>query len=119
MNDTLEYVKQDPIYRRFHHRLLTFSLLYAFSENYILPFSHDEVVHLKGAMWAKPTGDEWQRAATLRAVYGYMYAHPGKNLMFMGARVRAAPRVEPRSSASTGTCSTCRCTRGCSDSSAI
>jgi 1,4-alpha-glucan branching enzyme len=84
MNDTLEYVKQDPIYRRFHHRLLTFSLLYAFSENYILPFSHDEVVHLKGAMWAKPTGDEWQRAATLRALYGYMYAHPGKNLMFMG-----------------------------------
>jgi 1,4-alpha-glucan branching enzyme len=85
MNDTLEYVKQDPIYRRFHHRLLTFSLLYAFSENYILPFSHDEVVHLKGAMWAKPLiGDEWQRAATLRAVYGYMYAHPGKQLMFMG-----------------------------------
>ena len=84
MNDTLEYVKQDPIHRRFHHRLLTFSLLYAFSENYILPFSHDEVVHLKGAMWAKPTGDEWQRAATLRALYGYMYAHPGKNLMFMG-----------------------------------
>jgi 1,4-alpha-glucan branching enzyme len=84
MNDTLEYVKQDPIYRRFHHRLLTFSLLYAFSENYILPFSHDEVVHLKGSMWAKPTGDEWQRAATLRALYGYMYTHPGKNLMFMG-----------------------------------
>jgi 1,4-alpha-glucan branching enzyme len=85
MNDTLEYVKQDPVYRRFHHRLLTFSLLYAFSENYILPFSHDEVVHLKGSMWAKPTGDEWQRAATLRALYGYMYAHPGKQLMFMGA----------------------------------
>ena len=85
MNDTLEYVKQDPVYRRFHHRLLTFSLLYAFSENYILPFSHDEVVHLKGAMWAKPTGDEWQRAATLRTLYGYMYAHPGKQLMFMGA----------------------------------
>jgi 1,4-alpha-glucan branching enzyme len=85
MNDTLEYVKQDPIYRRFHHRLLTFSLLYAFSENYILPFSHDEVVHLKGSMWAKPTGDEWQRGATLRTLYGYMYAHPGKQLMFMGA----------------------------------
>ena len=85
MNDTLEYVKQDPVYRRFHHRLLTFSLLYAFSENYILPFSHDEVVHLKGSMWAKPTGDEWQRAATLRTLYGYMYAHPGKHLMFMGA----------------------------------
>ena len=87
MNDTLEYIKQDPVYRRYHHRLLTFSLLYAFSENYILPFSHDEVVHLKGAMWAKPPGDEWQRAATLRALYGYMYAHPGKQLLFMGAEI--------------------------------
>jgi 1,4-alpha-glucan branching enzyme len=87
MNDTLEYIKQDPVYRRYHHRLLTFSLLYAFSENYILPFSHDEVVHLKGAMWAKPPGDEWQRAATLRALYGYMYSHPGKQLIFMGAEI--------------------------------
>jgi len=85
MNDTLEYVKQDPIYRRYHQRLLTFSLLYAFSENYILPFSHDEVVHLKGSMWAKAPGDEWQKAATLRSLYGYMYAHPGKQLLFMGA----------------------------------
>jgi 1,4-alpha-glucan branching enzyme len=70
MNDTLAYLKQDPIYRRFHHRLLTFSLMYAFSENYILPFSHDEVVHMKGSMLGKVPGDDWQKAATLRTVYG-------------------------------------------------
>jgi 1,4-alpha-glucan branching enzyme len=84
MNDILEYVRHDPVHRRYHQRHLTFSLLYAFSENFILPFSHDEVVHGKGSMFGKIPGDDWQKAATLRALYGFMYTHPGKKLMFMG-----------------------------------
>jgi 1,4-alpha-glucan branching enzyme len=84
MHDTLEYFQQDPIYRRFHHHELTFSLLYAFSENFILPLSHDEMVHGKGSLYAKMAGDRWQKLANLRALYAYMWAHPGKKLLFMG-----------------------------------
>jgi 1,4-alpha-glucan branching enzyme len=84
MNDILEYIRQDPVHRRYHHRHLTFSLLYAFTENFILPFSHDEVVHGKRSMFGKIPGDDWQKAATLRALLGFLFSHPGKKLMFMG-----------------------------------
>lgn len=85
MNDTLEYVSKDPVYRRHHHGSILFGLHYAFSENFILPLSHDEVVHGKRSILGRMPGDEWQRFANLRAYYAFMFAHPGKKLLFMGS----------------------------------
>jgi len=85
MHDTLKYFSKDSIYRKYYHNQLTFSIWYAFTENFILPLSHDEVVHGKGSLIGKMPGDEWQRHANLRLLYGYMYGHPGKKLLFMGS----------------------------------
>ena len=84
MNDTLSYMQKDPLYRKYHHHQMTFGLHYAWSENYVLPISHDEVVHGKGSMLSKMPGTAWEKFANLRAYYGFMWAHPGKKLLFMG-----------------------------------
>jgi 1,4-alpha-glucan branching enzyme len=84
MHDTLSYIAHEPVHRQYHHNELTFSMMYAYSENFVMPLSHDEVVHGKGSLLNKIAGDRWQQMATLRALYAYMWAHPGKQLLFMG-----------------------------------
>jgi 1,4-alpha-glucan branching enzyme len=84
MHDVLEYFSKDPVHRAYHHNLITFSVLYAFQENFVLPFSHDEIVYGKGSMIRKMPGDDWQRFANLRLLYGFMFTHPGKKMLFMG-----------------------------------
>ncbi len=90
MNDTLAYMREAPVHRKHHHDKMTFGLVYAFDENFVLPLSHDEVVHGKGSLLGKMPGDEWQRFANLRAYFGFMFAHPGKKLLFMGAELAQA-----------------------------
>jgi 1,4-alpha-glucan branching enzyme len=84
MHDTLDYISKDPIFRQYHHNQLTFGMMYAFTENFQLPFSHDEVVHGKGSMIGKMPGDDWQKFANLRLLYTYLYTYPGSKLLFMG-----------------------------------
>jgi 1,4-alpha-glucan branching enzyme len=87
MHDTLQYISEDPVYRKYHHAAMTFGMVYAYSERFILPFSHDEVVHGKGSMLNKMPGDPWQKMANLRALFGFMWGHPGKKLIFMGCEI--------------------------------
>ncbi len=96
MHDSLAYIAREPIYRKYHHDQLTFCLTYAFAENFVLPLSHDEVVHGKGSLLTRMPGDRWQKFANLRAYFGFMYTHPGKKLLFMGGEFAQAARVEPR-----------------------
>ena len=91
MHDTLKYFSRDPVFRRFHQNLLTFGIWYAFNENFMLPLSHDEVVHGKGSLYGRMPGDQWQKCAGLRSLLGYMYAFPGKKLLFMGAELAQVP----------------------------
>ena len=114
MHDTLHYMEEEPVYRRWHHDEMTFGLVYAFSEKFVLPLSHDEVVHGKGSLIGKMPGDDWQRFANLRAYFGFMWTHPGKKLLFMGGEFAPGARVEPRRRARLGPARPARAMPACS-----
>ncbi len=118
MHDSLGYVENDPIHRQYHHHQMTFSMMYAYAENYVLPISHDEVVHGKGSMLRKMPGDRWKQLANLRAYLAYMWAHPGKQLIFMGSSWPRSPSG-PRAASWTGGCSSTLSIAACTPSSAI
>ena len=90
MHNTLAYMQEDPEHRKYHYNRLSYSLMYAFSEHYVLPLSHDEVVHGKGSLWNRMPGDEWQKAANYRLLLGHLFGHPGKRMLFMGSEFAQA-----------------------------
>ena len=118
MHDMLRYMSHDPVHRKWHHNDITFSMLYAYNENFVLPFSHDEVVHGKRSMLGKMPGDWWQKLANLRALYGVHVRPPGQEAAVHGRRVRRSRASGTTTTASTGTCWNTRRTAACSRSCA-
>ena len=114
MHDTLSYLSRDPVHRSYHHDEMTFSMIYAYSENYVLPLSHDEVVHGKGSLLRKMAGDEWRQFAGLRSLLAFMWAHPGKQLLFMGSEFGQGDEWSRGDRAASGTCWSTPGTPACS-----